>query len=77
MSNVVEYSLNDIVGFNKDVKQMGKYKKDGNESQLRTVDVQKYFEAKGVNIAKPRCYPEVALEGGRKKGEGNEEAINQ
>lgn len=57
MSNVVEQSLSEIINFNKDIKQIGKYKKDGNENQLRTVDIQKYFEAKNVMIAKPRCYP--------------------
>jgi hypothetical protein len=62
MSNIVEQSLSEIINFNKDIKQTGKYKKDGNENQLRTVDIQKYFEAKNVMIAKPRCYPEIALE---------------
>lgn len=57
MSNVVEHSLSEIINFNKDVKQTGKYKKDITESQLKTVDIQKYFESKNVNIAKPRCYP--------------------
>ena len=57
MSNVVEHSLSEIINFNKDLKQTGKYKKDGSESQLKTVDIQKYFEAKNVHIAKPRSYP--------------------
>lgn len=69
MSNVVEYSLNEIFNYNKDIKQTGKYKKDGNESQLKTVEIQKYFEAKNIHIAKPRCYPEIALEKDRKKVE--------
>lgn len=30
MSNFVEYSLNDVLNFNKDIKSGGKYKKDGN-----------------------------------------------
>lgn len=30
MSNVVEYSLNEIINSNKDIKHSGKYKKDGN-----------------------------------------------
>ena len=57
MSNVVEHSLSEIINFNKDLKQTGKYKKDGSESQLKTVDIQKYFESKNVHIAKPRSYP--------------------
>lgn len=30
MSNVVEQSLSEIINFNKDIKQTGKYKKEGN-----------------------------------------------
>lgn len=37
MSNVVEYSLNEIINSNKDIKHSGKYKKDGNETQLKTI----------------------------------------
>lgn len=50
------------MNFNKDIKSAGKYKKEVKDNQLKTLDLQKFFEIKNIQIAKPRSYPEIVLE---------------